>query len=194
MPDTLSPTELQILLNSLPVAQEGHVITSAHINSLRTAILALAAQIGGGAISPTQLLNFMPAFVPVQQSPTWTLNDGVASAGPKTGGGAASGWMPLQLPDGLTIQAMIVLGDKSGTISSFVVELFKRALDGSDPQSVITTSLVRAADQFNVTTQTSGNPPVVDNRSNGYFVTADVAFTGDTSQARIFAIQVICSR
>ena len=51
MPDTLTPTELQILLNALPVAEEGHVITSAHINALRTAILNLAAKIGGTALS-----------------------------------------------------------------------------------------------------------------------------------------------
>ena len=194
MPQTLSPTELQILLNSLPVAQEGTIITSAFFNSLRTAILALAAQIGGGAISPTQLINFLPAFTVTQQSPAWMLDDGIASAPAKAGGGSASGWLPLQLPDNLTIQAMTVLGDKSGTITSFVVELFKRSLDGSDAQGVITTSLAKAADQFNVTTQASGTPPVVDNRSTGYFVSADVTYTGDASQARIFAIQVICSR
>jgi hypothetical protein len=194
MPDTLSPTELQILLNALPVAQEGYVITSAHINALRTAILNLAAKIGGAALSPTQLLTFMPAFAPSDGNPAWSLKDGVAKAGPNESGGSASGWLPLQLPDGMSIQAMIVLGDKTGTITSFNIELFKLTLDGSDPQPVITTALSRAADQFNVTTQASGTPPVIDNRSIGYFVTADVAFTGNTSQARIFAIQVICSQ
>lgn len=194
MPDTLTPTELQILLNALPVAQEGHVITSAHINALRTAILNLAAKIGGAALSPTQLVNFMPAFAPAEQSPTWSLKDGVAKAGPNANGGSASGWLPLQLPDGLAIQAMTVLGHKTGTITSFNVELFKVALDGTEAQAVITTALSRAADQFNVTTQASGTPPVIDNKSTGYFVTADVAYTGAESQARIFAIQVICSR
>ena len=193
MPDTLTDTELQILLNSLPVAQAGNIITSAHLNALRTAILNLAAKIGGAALSPTQLLNFLPAFAPGQSGPAWALNDGIALAAPKVGGGSASGWLPVQIPDGWAVQALTVIGDKAGTISAFTVELFKRALDGSEPQAVITTALTRAADKFTVTTQASGTPPVVDNRSTGYFVTADVAYTGDSSQARIFAIQIICT-
>lgn len=193
MPDTLTDTELQILLNSLPVAQAGNVITSAHLNALRTAILNLAAKIGGAALSPTQLLNFLPAFAPGSSGPAWTLTDGIALAAPKVGGGSASGWLPVQIPDGWAIQAMTVIGDKVGTLSAFTVELFKRVLDGSEPQAVMTTSLTRAPDKFTVTTQASGTPPVVDNRSTGYFVTADVTYTGDTSQARVFAIQIICT-
>lgn len=193
MPDTLTDTELQILLNSLPVAQAGNVITSAHLNALRTAILNLAAKIGGAALSPTQLLNFLPAFAPGSSGPAWSLSDGTALAVAKVGGGSASGWLPVQIPDGWAIQAMTVIGDKTGSISAFTVELFKRALDGSEPQAVMTTSLTRAADKFNVTTQASGTPPVVDNRSTGYFVTADVTYSGDTSQARVFAIQIICT-
>src|SRR3954465_11690416 len=55
---------LQALLAAIPIAQDGQVITAEYHNSLRSALIALASELGLGLSSPTTTFSFAPAFLP----------------------------------------------------------------------------------------------------------------------------------
>src|SRR5262245_48368011 len=88
---TAPPPNITPLLSLIPVAEDGHVITAEHFNSLRTAILAIANQLGVTAASQIVTLSLAPTFLPSGAAVQWSLSDGVASA---PAGGAATGWLP----------------------------------------------------------------------------------------------------
>src|SRR5262245_38116019 len=92
-------TDLQSLVNAIPIAEDGRVITSLYHNSLRAALLAIADKLGADPASGTVTLTFAPSFFPSggNESP-WSLSEGVATKPP--GASSTRGWFPLQLPEG----------------------------------------------------------------------------------------------
>src|SRR6266568_8430815 len=68
--------DLQGLLAMIPVAEDGHVITSEHFNRLRDAIIVLAGQLGAGPVSQTFTLTFAPNFFQSGTDPTWVQSVG----------------------------------------------------------------------------------------------------------------------
>ena len=84
------------------------------ITSLRAALLAIASQLGADPTSGTVTLTFAPSFLPIGDEPPWSLSMGVATK-PREAG-KARGWFPLQLPEGVRLQSMTVIGRKTGAV------------------------------------------------------------------------------
>ena len=105
--------DIQTLINAIPDAQDGNVITADYHNTIKTALTAIAGQLGPGAGGQTVTLTLLPNFLPV---PPVTVhvpwNVGIATAS-DAGGSLTDGWMPLYLPDGAVIQQLIIIGVKT---------------------------------------------------------------------------------
>lgn len=105
--------DLQTLINAIPDAQDGNVITSDYHNNIKTALQAIAGQLGPGAGGQNVTLTLLPNFLPVPPVNVhvpWKVEIGTAS---DAGGNLTDGWMPLYLPDGAVIQQLIVIGVKT---------------------------------------------------------------------------------
>ncbi len=71
-------TDIEDLLNAIPIAEHGHVITSEYHNSLRDALRGLAQQFDTEAASQTVTLTWSPAFFPNDPQPNWSHRYGLA--------------------------------------------------------------------------------------------------------------------
>ena len=117
--------DIQTLINAIPDAQDGNVITADYHNTIKTALTAIAGQLGPQAGGRTVVQNLMPAFLPVppiSSRPAWNVSVGSAT---DVGGTLTDGWLPLYLPDGAIIQQLNVIGVKTaatteGTYSATV--------------------------------------------------------------------------
>lgn len=102
--------DIQTLVNNIPDAQDGNVITSDYHNSIKAALQAIAAQIGGGGGAAT--VTIQPAFLSISPNPLWNVSLGQAiDPGPP----GADGFIPLNLPDGAVIQQLTVIGGKTNS-------------------------------------------------------------------------------
>lgn len=148
--------DLRPLMASMPIANDGQVITAEYHNSLRAAILAIAERLGVGAVSPTNVLTFAPMFLKRAVDPgEWLLNDGLASK-PVLATGAkvsAGGWFAVQLPQGSRIEGMIVTGRRVGTMEQFNVSLVRQKIADTLQTGVpiISIALKDAPDPFEQT-------------------------------------------
>jgi hypothetical protein len=196
------------LVAAIPVAEDGEVIRSSYHNALRDALIALLAEIGvgRGPIAPLS-----PMLQALQGVPAWTIGTGFAflqapNAGPKA---SASGWLPVDLPHGGTIQNLTVTGRRVGTMSSFTVLLVRQALT-TDQQPK--TNVIAAFDLFqasatfsqqidagapddpNATAQDIAERKLIDNTKYKYYFQADVTGGENNSRAQINSVQVVVYR
>ena len=102
--------DIQTLINAIPDAQDGNVITSDYHNTIKTALEAIAGQLGPGAGGQTVTLTLIPSFLVIPGDSAWNVNVGAAS---DAGGLLTDGWIPLYLPDGAVIQQLVVIGLKT---------------------------------------------------------------------------------
>lgn len=199
-PAPTNSVDLQLLLNAIPVAQEGHVITSEYHNALRSALLMIASQMGIDLSGNTGLLTLPPVFYAVANQPQWLLSEGWANP-PE--GGTARGWFPLNLPQGARIQSMTAIGRRTGSVTTFQVMLLRQPLTETDATTLITLNLNTASDPFQV--NGSINVPgaganateeyrQVDNSAYKYLVTARVAGAGGDAVAQLNAIELAYAR
>lgn len=138
--------EIQLLLNKIPIAHEGHIVTSEYHNTVRDALLAVADRMGltVKAVSDLQVLSFAPNFQPIENTILWAIsfNKAVvpqvvegANAPPVVRGGFA-----VQLPDGAVIDSMIVRGARVAADKdkpkpkTFTVKLSRQKFDTEKPQ------------------------------------------------------------
>jgi len=197
---------LQDLMNAIPVAHSGDVVTEDYHNSIRNLLAAVVSQVGGQPVSQTINLAFAPGFLSSPGQTPWVTSDGVAN----TGGPNTYGWLPLQLPDKVHIKSLTVIGQKNptqtnptGVIGTFQVKLVRQAFTDTAPSTIIFIVLDDpSVPSAPATFQVPGSPVIsnplaaqmalVDNGSFKYFVTAK--FGGDANaSARINTIQVVCS-
>jgi len=198
------PSALEIQLAALPVAHEGHVISSAYHNALRSAILLLARQLGIDVAGGGLVMTFAPSFFPDGAKPAWQLTLGIAAKPAQ--GDAASGWMDVHLPDGARIDGMSVIGRRNAGVKDLRIKLLRHALaDGQEQfQRVQLIEVVpTAGDPFTATkgVEVPGAAiaiteelRVVDNRQFKYLVSADLSIAEATAIAQINAIQIVCSK
>ncbi len=191
-------TGLQTLLNAIPTANDGDAIRSDYHNSLRDAVVALANLIGTPQPSPSVTVTVVPAFAMHLVGPAWVINDGYA--GPAVGG-SADGILPVQLPDGMSLDSMTVLGRRNGTVSSFDVLLSRQVLGAVKPTPLIALDLSGASDPFsvssgiNITDPGAGGPEayrVINNAKFKYFVTASISGAAAAGKFFVYAFQFKC--
>jgi hypothetical protein len=116
--------------------------------------------------------------------------------------GTAAGWFSLQLPDGVRLQNMTVLGRQAGTLQRFQVSLLRQALADPAQTALMALELANAGDPFRVPVNfqdlASGAgltavDRVIDNSAYKYLIAGSASgVTG--SLAQINAIQVVCQR
>ena len=157
-------TKLQLLINAIPRANPGDIITSEYHNSLRDAIRGIASRIGLSvrATSEFQILTFSPAFLPTMQKNStalnlkWdvTLNRAVLPAviAEADLNRPVSGGFVVQLPDNAAIFQMVVRGTRLGTAApnpkEFNVSLnrAKFGKEATDPVPLIVMDLKAVKD------------------------------------------------
>ncbi len=112
--------EIQLLLNAIPIANDGQVIYSEYHNSLRKALMAIANRLGLTVepLAELAILNFAPNFLPVsnhpEDDPAWEVTLNKASIPLNIAGANVNvrGGFVVQMPDGADIQSMIVRGKR----------------------------------------------------------------------------------
>src|SRR5262249_38574968 len=205
-------TGLQILLSALPIVADGDVIRSEHHNALRAAILMLAQQMGIDIAGGSLVMSFAPTFSPTDASkPPWQSALGVATKSVAAGTAvpateAASGWMPVELPDAARIDRMTVVGRRVGGVKDLTVKLLRHALgDGQGQFERVELIALSAAvgDPF-TSTKSLQIPRLsldtieelrrVNNAQFKYLVTADLFLADATGIGQINAIQIVCSK
>ena len=195
------PIDLQSLINAIPIAEDGHVITRLHHNSLRAALLAIVTQLGGDPVSGTVTLTLMPSFLPSGNQAPWLLSEGVAT---RSEAETTRGWFPLQLPEGVRIQNMTVIGRRTGTVESFQVQLLRQPINDTPTTVLISIPLQNAGDPFQEpprSVQVAGAGPaaleeyrLINNSAFKYLVMANLVAQAAAAEAQIFAIRVAYSR
>lgn len=171
---TTVPTDVQLLLASLPFVQDGNLISSDYFNNIRAILFAMANLVGVGFGSGLNTVALSPILYPYDATAPWLLLGGVAvkpDGNHPTGGSGAvpavagvtavSGWMPAQLANGAQIQSMTVLGKKTGNTGTFQVTLERLKLsDPALPATPLITSVI---------TSTATNPATNNTNSDGSF-------------------------
>jgi hypothetical protein len=200
------PTLLPDLINAIPVAGRGDVISPESHNSLRDAIVAIVTELGGAVASRNVTLTFTPAFLEVPDRGRWAVLMGFAVSTTTE----AAGWLPLQLPNGSRIQQLRVVFGRTGPLNSpnqmdvilqrqsvrggtSIVPLARLSLLGSDNlQDVLERNAPFTADMLGI--PATGAPPadIVNNDEFKYFVRADLIGAPSGSSVKIFAIRVDC--
>jgi hypothetical protein len=101
--------DIQTLINAIPDAQDGSVIDASYHNTIKTALKAIAGQLGGGG-GESGSLTLQPTFLPIAPNLQWLGSlGGATDAGP----GVTDGYVPLNLPNGAVIQELVVIGGKT---------------------------------------------------------------------------------
>jgi hypothetical protein len=191
--------DLQTLINAIPDAQDGNVITSNYHNTIKAALHAIVGQLGAAA--PTTVTRTLPPnFTAIAGGAApWALGIGsAADAGPPS----TSGFMPLNLPDGVVIQTMTTIGRKTNAGPVGNVNLLIVPIGGAGTGTIlIQIDLSVAGDPFTLT----GTPNVpgltssalvslqtVQNLQFKYFIEAQVFSPQGTTPASVVinALQV----
>lgn len=198
--------DIQTLVNAIPDANDGNIISSDYHNTIKAALEAIAAQMGGAAGGQTVTLSLLPTFSPVQPVAVhvpWNMNVGVAS---DAGGNLTDGWLPLYLPQGAVIQSLAVVGVKTlattPTTFSANVELDIMSIGVTGGTTLISVDLTNAlGNPFRTTPQTpavAGTTPqslkdlqTVKNDQNKYIVRAIVNPSPAAGTLTIHAMQVV---
>ena len=211
---------LLALLNDIPIAHPGDIITSEHHNSLRSAIRALASLIDDTALTTT--FTFAPNFLPsaFDQDPNggsgrlpqkgeddrdWMVlfNKAVVPTIGQMGGAGKTvkGGFIVSLPDETLIKSLIVRGKRldenidAQDPKSFHVTLFRTEPDkiGSKPVPIINIDLSGATGTFK-RTENPGSSVRIDNEKYLYHVSAVWIDEDDSAGFEIRSVQIICER
>jgi hypothetical protein len=138
------PTLLADLINAIPVAARGDVISPESHNSLRDAIVAIVTELGGAVASRNVILTFAPAFLGLPDLPQWGVQIGFAQS---SGSAQTNGWLPLQLPNGSRIQQLHVVFGGTGRLGSQMnVKLQRQITDNSSTETLANLSVVGPVD------------------------------------------------
>ncbi|MBZ5621150.1 MAG: hypothetical protein LAQ69_20850 [Acidobacteriia bacterium] len=151
--------DIQTLINAIPDAQDGDVITANSHNSIKQALIAIAGQLGGTTGNVTQTIQ--PAFLPIPPNPTWNVSLGLAA---DQGPPGADGFIPLNLPDGAVIQQMVAMGAKINSAPKGFANLLILPIGsgGTGSSTLIQIDLTNAGAPFTLTgTPSTSNIPGV---------------------------------
>jgi hypothetical protein len=139
--------DIQTLINAIPDAQDGNVITSDYHNTIKAALLAIAGQLGtAGPGAQTVKITVQPNLVAFAGGTPWTVTLGVA-----TSAAGSNGFIPLNLPDGATIQQMVVFGSQSNPVSKGFASLLVIPLAGTAATNLILIDLSTGGSPFSLT-------------------------------------------
>jgi hypothetical protein len=204
---TASASDLQVMIAAIPVAQEGHLITSEYHNALRLALVAIANRLGLGTITEEITVTNSPRLLPVAGSEPWAFNYGtVQQPAGLAAGTNVRGWMELELPEGARITRMLAFARKRGAGSAtFRIALLRQRI--ADPPVMLKLSEITIGDddltrgvEGDVTLPDVGGGPatieearIVNNREHKYLLTAELNTVAADTTAVFNAVQIVCS-
>jgi hypothetical protein len=207
--------DLGSIVSAIPVAQDGQLITSAHHNIMRSALLAISAHLGGGGggleITATQAPAFHQLMVPpstdgpLANLPPWGMTAGVAlNPAPLSPATVtdAGGWLPVNLTDGARIESLRVLGSRTGTVGSLEFDLVRVPFDAHQVPVLIkiagdtnTDPFSRPVqfDQTGLTSAVIQEATLVDNTKYLYAIQAIGRNIAAAAQITIRGFQITCT-
>ncbi|HUN41662.1 MAG TPA: hypothetical protein VMU81_15355 [Acetobacteraceae bacterium] len=145
-------SDLQTLVNAIPDAQDGNIITSNYHNTVKAALQAMASQLEAAAPgSQTVNLTVQPNFAAISGATAWTVALGVA-----TSAAGSNGFIPLNLPDGATINQMVAIGAQTSPAAKGFASLLVMPLGGTAGTTLILIDLSTGGNPFTLT----GSPSV----------------------------------
>jgi hypothetical protein len=201
---TASATDLQVLVASIPVAQEGHVITSEYHNALRNALVSIVNRMGLGTVSEEVTISNAPVLIHHDSVRGWEQGYGVARK-PGDFSGNVHGWMEMELPDGARIRRMLVFGDKTGP-GTLRVRLRRQQITNPALDATLIEVTIGDVDpaqgvEGDVTLPGTGAGAaaieefrIVNNREHKYLFIAELDGANNETTAQVNAIQIVCSR
>ena len=186
--------DIQTLINAIPDAQDGNVITSDYHNTIKTALAAMAAQLGGGAGTQAGTLTVPPNFLPVAGNTPWNVKVGFA----EDSGNSSDGWIPLTLPEGVVLQQFVATGLKKNAAPAGAVNLLAIDID-SDQQNVlasISLNNVAINNPFTINIPVQVKTALaglltVQNAQFKYAIEATVNFSTAPASITLYSMQVI---
>lgn len=191
--------DLQSLINAIPSAEDGHVITPDYHNTLRAAVMALASQSGGGTTNLNVTMTYAPVFLPVTdggvQAPQWVLALGMAT---RPVDNSAKGWFPIQLPDGARIRTLTVTGNRSGNVLACSIRLMRFTVLDATTVPLITVSLKDLNGEFVRSGEFSATIPpdfqIVDTGHYQYLISAELVRADPAAVVELYSFQVACGK
>lgn len=187
--------DVQTLVDNIPTAQDGNLITANYHNSIKKALEAIVGELGGTGGPQTITATLPMNFLPVQGQTPWNLQVGFA----EDSGSASDGWIPVSFPQGATIQQLTGSGLKTNAAPKGSINLLAIATNGTDPNVLASISLsdVAVGNPFNITVPAvltaSQNPALltVDNSKWKYVIEAKVNFSTAANSVSIYSLQVV---
>jgi hypothetical protein len=201
---TASASDLQVMIASIPVAQDGHVITSDYHNALRLALVAIANRLGLGTIAEEITITNAPILTFDGAVRGWEQNYGTVRK-PTDAEGNVHGWMELELPDGARIKRMVVYGAKTGS-GTLTVQLRRQSITNPATSARLIEFTIGDADPAHgvdgdVTLPGTGAGAaaieefrIVNNREHKYLFVAELNDSVAATVAALNAVQVVCGR
>lgn len=199
-----SSNSLVTLVNAIPTAQDGHIITPQYHNTLRNAVTAIAAELGSQTgTGVTFVTSFPPIFFPEDDDASKYWSNQLALA-TRPAGNTAKGWFPMTLQDGARILSLTVIGRKFvsavGALSLRVLMRRKSLTEVTDDQTFINVDLkningepFRETRSPTITGTSSDNlkeVSLVDNSKYLYYVRATMSNAPGDLQMDFYAFQV----
>jgi hypothetical protein len=102
------------LIDAIAFVEDGNVIRAEDHNDLVAAVRLIARLLDTGQIAQEITVSVAPVLLPVVTKTAFDLDEGFAR-GPAGDPASIVGWMPLDLPDGHTIESVRLLGSYPGT-------------------------------------------------------------------------------
>jgi hypothetical protein len=204
--------DVQALLNAIPIAHEGDVITAEYHNSVVDLLRVVARLLGDPALARFVTVNVPPAFLPYLNRRPWKLGAGQAARPDPTEQEVedgietitAAGWTPAQLPHGSQIQRMTVTGTRAGVIQAgCVIRLQRVASETGQTLSLAEVDITEEDGDFQKSATVSAEDLTpseltarrrVDTDRFSYVVLADLEEAELDAEATIKSIRVECAR
>jgi hypothetical protein len=187
------PTTLTDLLNAIPVAEDDHVISAHHHNSIRETLLRLATDVGSAPGSQIETITHVPQFLQNGDGPNWKVMNGLATR--DANGPTGDGYFAIQLPHGALIKTLTVTGRKTGGVLSFGVKLMRVDAISGNNDELIRIDLQNASDPFKETQGIRRHRPEefgrVDAKAFTYLFIAQAARVSDFVQINSLAISYV---
>jgi hypothetical protein len=200
-------SDLQILIASIPIAQDGQVISAEYHNALRVALIAMANRLGLGTISEEITVTNAPQLLAMTGGAAWQHDLGVVRK-PTAGTGDTGnlrGWMEFDLPDGARIKRMQVHASTDSANGTMRVRLRRQSISSSAGDDLISIPVedddLATLKQGDVTLpdSTLGAAAIeetrfVDNRTHKYLFIAEIDGGLMGRNATVGTIQVVLGK
>jgi hypothetical protein len=192
-PPAPSGQSLQVALGSIPIAHDGDVISAVYHNALRDALLQIAGFLGDAATNQQVTVNYLPALEADNGTGLnpWKLVDRAAL---QDGNKHLLGWLPLELPDGITITGLAAFGSRGADQpTTFQLKLVRQSIADGSHTDLGTLDVRDQTGTFNKSQTLTGNDldRTVDNLSYEYVVVAELdPGSAANVNAKLFGVQV----